>query len=98
MVLTSCVTVQKGPQYQGNLDLFPKPPSSVDLDGNPIYFLAESGVVDKVINRQLETEAVIVDEYFMVVPKWYWEYIEDYIIDVQYAVKSLKLLNSEDPP
>ena len=96
MVLISCVTVQKKElQTQVNLDLFPKPPSPVDMDGNLVYFLAASGVVDKVINREMETKPVIVDEYFMVIPEWYWEYIEDYITDTQYAVKSLKLVSGD---
>ena len=80
MVLTSCVTTQKKELPQTvNTDLFPNPPSPVDVDGNPVYFLASSGVVDKVINREMETEAVVVDDFFMVVPEWYWQYIEDYI-------------------
>lgn len=89
----------KEPQSQTvNLDSFPKPPSPFDQDGNPAYFLATSGVFDKVINRDGDTEVVMTDEAIMVVYEWYWNYIEDYITDVQYAVKNLKLLNSEDPP
>lgn len=89
----------KKPQSQTiNLDSFPKPPSPFDQDGNPAYFLATSGVFDKVINREGDTEAVVVDEDVMVVSEWYWNYIEDYITDVKYAVESLKLITVEVPP
>lgn len=84
-------------QVLTSLDLFPKPPTPVDKEGNPVYFLAASGVFDKIINSNGDTEAVVMDDFVMVVPEWYWQYLEDYITDTKYAVRCLRLQAEGDP-
>lgn len=104
MVLTSCVTIEikwkdkkEEPLPVLVENIFPEFPSSYDREGKIVYFYAVSGVFDKVINREGDTQTVILNGDFMVVPEWYWTLIEDFKIDYDYARETLTLALEGDP-
>lgn len=98
MVLNSCATNRKTVTPDVNFDLFPAFPEPF-IDGELIYFITASGAFDKIIDEEGNTEVVLLngESNYIVIPEWYWMYIEDFYTDYLYAVKTLRLHFEGDP-
>lgn len=98
-VLTSCATKPVRIKPDVNFELFPDFPEPYDCSGNLVYYLTKSGYLDVIVDRDEHTKALKLDggEYYILVPEWYWQYVEDFHTDYIYAVKTLRLHCEGDP-